>query len=394
MMDKDKTGKLTYQEFRDAFRTLSYGLNDNDINMLIALADEDEDELISWQEFIPIGIDAIKNFYTRNLVKQKAEAMSHPNPDALKLVYWDEILNCTKLLQYKFEEVDIVKDGVVSLQHFKNIIRSTKFLTPKEKNLLIRLQKGDRIKYSELPEMIYNVRYEIASSEMMESNMSELEVYIVKEFAMMDKDDSGEISIQDCEIALNRCKKINLTTFQIHILLGLSDCDGDGQVPYRQFAKVCKEYIENSFTFESMSKKAKLAVQNEKNIQKVHNESVDIDTIEIFRTFKKYDRNMNGTLDFSEYTQCLMECPNLNLSKQEIITSAMSADLNGDGEIDFEEFMKHFTSVLNMIQYQKSLQGNYQEVMEDEAKRKALGANLSEVGQMAKQELDKMKQDA
>ena len=47
-MDKDGTGKLSYTEFRDSFRTLTYGLNDNDINMLIALADEDQDEKISW----------------------------------------------------------------------------------------------------------------------------------------------------------------------------------------------------------------------------------------------------------------------------------------------------------------------------------------------------------
>jgi len=36
-----------------------------------------------------------------------------------------------------------------------------------------------------------------------------------------------------------------------------------------------------------------------------------MDKIELFRTFKKYDRNMNGTLDFSEYTQCLTECPDI-----------------------------------------------------------------------------------
>ncbi len=89
--DKDGSGKLTYNEFRDAFRVLSYGLNDNDINMLIALADEDKDELIHWNEFIPIGISAIKTFYTRNIAKKQAEKMKHPNPDALKLVYWDEI---------------------------------------------------------------------------------------------------------------------------------------------------------------------------------------------------------------------------------------------------------------------------------------------------------------
>jgi hypothetical protein len=56
-------------------------------------------------------------------------------------------------------------------------------MTPKEKNLIIRLQKSDRIKYSEFPDMLYNVRYEIASSEMMEQNMGGLEMLIRREFA-------------------------------------------------------------------------------------------------------------------------------------------------------------------------------------------------------------------
>jgi Ca2+-binding EF-hand superfamily protein len=71
-MDKDGSGLLTYNEFRDSFRTLSYGLNDNDINMLIALADENQDERIDWDEFIPIGIDAIRTFYMRNIAKKGA----------------------------------------------------------------------------------------------------------------------------------------------------------------------------------------------------------------------------------------------------------------------------------------------------------------------------------
>ena len=38
--DKDKSGCLSYEEFYDAFKTLSYGLSENDIKTLIALADE------------------------------------------------------------------------------------------------------------------------------------------------------------------------------------------------------------------------------------------------------------------------------------------------------------------------------------------------------------------
>ena len=65
--DKNNSGELDYTEFRESFRTLTYGLSDNDINMLIALADENKDELINWREFIPIGIESIKTFYVRRL---------------------------------------------------------------------------------------------------------------------------------------------------------------------------------------------------------------------------------------------------------------------------------------------------------------------------------------
>jgi len=39
------------------------------------------------------------------------------------------------------------------------------------------------------------------------------------------------------------------------VLLGLSDCDGDGIVPYKEFAKVCADYIEESFAFDAQIKK-------------------------------------------------------------------------------------------------------------------------------------------
>lgn len=195
-MDNNNTGKLTYEEFKNAFKALSYGLNDNDINMMVALADEDQDEMITWQEFIPIGIEAIKTFYTRNIMKKQTDKMTHPDPEALKLVYWDEIMKTYNILLHSFQEVDIVKDGMISLQHFKNIIRATKFITPKEQNLLIRLQRQEMIKYSEFPDMLYNVRYEIAVSEMMESRMGELEMKIRMEFLKEDKDDNDQITVK------------------------------------------------------------------------------------------------------------------------------------------------------------------------------------------------------
>jgi hypothetical protein len=47
--------------------------------MLIAYADENQDEKINWKEFIPIGIEAIKTFYSRNIQKRAQESRPAPH---------------------------------------------------------------------------------------------------------------------------------------------------------------------------------------------------------------------------------------------------------------------------------------------------------------------------
>lgn len=44
---------------------------------------------------------------------------------------------------------------------------------------------------------------------------------------------------------------------------------------------------------------------------------------------KKYDRHQNGFLEIYEYVECLKK-ENVDLKESEIITIAISADINGD----------------------------------------------------------------
>jgi hypothetical protein len=61
------------------------------------------------------------------------------------LVYEPEINRTNRLLRYDFIDEDKGKTGYIPLDKFKKIIRQSRMMTPKEKNLLIRSQTEDKI---------------------------------------------------------------------------------------------------------------------------------------------------------------------------------------------------------------------------------------------------------
>lgn len=79
--------------------------------------------------------------------------------------------------------------------------------------MLIRLQKNDSINYSEFPDMLYNVRFEIAMSEMMESNINDFHYNLRQNLLQFDVLKIGKITAQECQEALRVCKKLNVTPF-------------------------------------------------------------------------------------------------------------------------------------------------------------------------------------
>lgn len=75
--------------------------------MLLALADENENGQITWTEFIPVGIEAIKTFLARNKMLQKQPAQQKEiNKDTLKHVFELEIQAIDAILKRRFEAFD------------------------------------------------------------------------------------------------------------------------------------------------------------------------------------------------------------------------------------------------------------------------------------------------
>lgn len=138
-VNPSKSGLVTHQEFYDAFKTLSYGLSENDIKILIALADENEEGLIEWYNFIEIGIDSIKTFFSRNKTLQRAKAHEREvNKDNILLMYEDEIQWMCQVLNKKYTESESYKEGIMSKDQFRDILLQANMFNPKEINIISR----------------------------------------------------------------------------------------------------------------------------------------------------------------------------------------------------------------------------------------------------------------
>lgn len=123
---------------------------------------------------------------------------------------------------------------------------------------MIRSVLESVVKYSNFPDMLNKARFEIASSRLMETAIDTLEEELLLLFTAADKNQNGTITIADAEKALFACKYLHLTPFQKHILLGLSDCDGDGQIVYKSFAKICVDYIRKALAYDVIVAKGQI----------------------------------------------------------------------------------------------------------------------------------------
>ena len=70
-----------------------------------------------------------------------------------------------------------------------------------------------------------------------------------------------------------------------------------------------------------------------------------------------------------------MEMCDLELPKNEIVTMTLNADLNGDGEIDFQEFVKHFTDVLDMMSFDTKLQSEFDKMKMNKKYEKVMASD-------------------
>ena len=78
---------------------------------------------------------------------------------------------------------------------------------------MLRFQKENEVCYDNFKDILYDVRFEIATSKIMDTSLGELEEIILAEFQLEDANGDDLLAISLARDCLAKCRKLSLTPF-------------------------------------------------------------------------------------------------------------------------------------------------------------------------------------
>jgi Ca2+-binding EF-hand superfamily protein len=352
--DINKTGTLTYNEFIAAVDSINYKLDSWDMQLILAIIDKNNNRVIHYRDFHALIIDLILNFLLRNKAVGTEQELKIVPKESLRLIYSDEINQTTQVLGKKFKAIDPESKGFIPKEELRKILTQEKHTSIKERNLLLNIcTKDDMYEYKNFARDILEVRYQVIISGVLESYMDKVEEEMFELFKKKDVKGNGLLTPQQIKEVLLETNYSNLTPLQIYSTIGVFNPKGENRMDYKSFAAHTKTTIQQYYGLEAIRKKLEMHTLGKLNMEEMK-KSQEYDAFEMFGLFRKYDINRNDYLELSEYVKCLKDS-GIKLSDPELVTLGLFADTSGNNKIDYEEFNKHFPSLLKIVKMHKIL---------------------------------------
>ena len=149
----------------------------------------------------------------------------------------------------------------------------------------------------------------------MASHLSEKEISDLKrDFLDLDEDGSGEINVNELKNIL-KDPRLKMSEDDIAALIAEFDIDGSGTIDICEFL---------------------ILMGNRKNKQLIHKAIILRSAIR--KAFKQFDRDGNGYITKKEF-KTVMRRRTAGVTDAQIDAMIKDADRNGDGKIDYDEFV-------------------------------------------------------
>lgn len=286
-IDTNGDGAISRQELRNGLH-----LADNDLDVIFAIGDIDQDGEISLGEFV------------RLMSPSAASAMSRLR---------NNFRNISDVIA-AFKRFDTNKDGSLSQQELMVGIGNLGLqFSPQESNsifAMVDLDKNGEIDYIEFVSALFPAAADgLAKFRSRLGAITDVKVA----FKRFDADGDGSISVTE----LKNGAGSGFSSGEISAVFALGDADQDGSISFAEFAQL---------VLPSAREKVGILRRSFNNAQAVQS------------AFQKFDVNKDGKISCEELRNGLFSS-GIKFNDQEVMTIFAIADLDGDGEISIDEFM-------------------------------------------------------
>jgi Ca2+-binding EF-hand superfamily protein len=395
--DKSGDGVLDHQELMELLQAAQLQIHGDDVHLILAAADFNEDGRIEYKEFVPIATELVQVYQAREKARENqsqddiereekamqiAEAYlkSGAEAEALEATI-TQMMPLLEAADYSVPKIRISNRlPQVLRSDFTQILMLPSLKLQKyEVNMLLVMVKveGDYVLYDNVPELFQQVRllsirdYVRQQMNPQGTGTSKLLLGMMKDEDSTDPAHAGQITgyltPAGLRLVLERLRSPRLTVLQVLATLAEAQIDSNGMVEYEDYAPVAAEAIDRMFSPDVLEQKQKLMMRAEvapAQMMVSHSSSHllllspflrllakqclsvvlllgqggnDREALEeqLLQLFLKHDEDQNGVLDPTEMRSCLKTL-NLDLTDGDVEALMLEADQNGDGSVDYD----------------------------------------------------------
>lgn len=187
---------------------------------------------------------------------------------------------------------------------------------------------------------------------------------VAKKFKVWDSDGDGKISFEELKESAAKDSSKFLSEEDVNAIFIVGDLNLDGEIDEEEFSKLMIPSISDIVA------KFRYAHRSVEDVRKA---------------FKTYDRDGDGAIDRGELHKALTNYK-FNFSDQEVDIIFAAGDIDGDGCVDFEEFM--YLMCPSTAQIVKKFRGSYKTINEVKGAFRKYDKNRD--GGLSKSELSRM----
>lgn len=280
------------------------GMSDADLRHVMSEADENDDGMIDFNEFLPLAMSIFEAIYAKqDLHVHEQQAVDKASDLLLHGMSREEL---EAMLHQLFDNADEEKKGYLDRQQFGKVLRDSNFgFTRREINVLMNQVDENEdgvIEFKEFVPLAFDLCVGIMARSLanqdLPSGVAEAQDFFLALFSNADPDGAGHLKLNDIKKLIQQAD-LGLSRVQISALCSEAKRDpADSKVDYKQFAPVAAQMVSSIINFQNAEDQAmRKERRQDAQYALIYGRDEEAFTADISEAFAAVDADGTGMVD-------------------------------------------------------------------------------------------------